>query len=75
MSKIIFVLAAVIATGCAESSADVSLSTGGYGGSSPGGADYAASPRVPAPDVTPREVASRHYSHRDELVTCAQCRH
>jgi len=75
MSKIIVLLAAVIAcTGCAESSRDVSLSTGGYGGASPGGGDV-ASARVAARDVAPREVSVHHASRRDgDLVVCAQCR-
>ncbi len=76
MSKIIVLLAAVIAcAGCAESSRDVSLSTGGYGGASPGGGADVVSTRVVARDVAPREVAVHHASRRDgEFVVCAQCR-
>jgi hypothetical protein len=76
MSKIIVLLTAVIAcVGCAESSRDVSLSTGGYGGASPGGGESAAAARVVARDVAPREIVVHHASRRDgEFVVCAQCR-
>ena len=73
MSKIIL-FTALLLTACTESTRDVSLSTGGYGGASPGGGEVAASLRAVPREVPVREVAS-HVRHRDnELVICAQCR-
>ncbi len=75
MSKIIL-FTALLLTACTESTRDVSLSTGGYGGTSGGGGEIAASPRAVPSDVSVREVATHERTHHrdNEFVICAQCR-
>jgi hypothetical protein len=72
MSKMIL-FTALLLTACTESTRDVSLSTGGYGGNSPGGGEVASTRHVDR-EVPVREIASRVH-HRDaDFVVCAQCR-
>lgn len=72
MSKMILFVALLL-TACTESTRDVSLSTGGYGGASPGGGEVAATPRAER-EVPMREVASRVHRRDFDVVVCAQCR-